>query len=298
MPAYSNHIKHIKADLATSSTAQSNVWDLVNKYSPCLYYAHDEVCYPIPIEQYLGACQVLDRNDPKFCDPNPSSQSLFNLNGQHPCTHDYYLNFKNQSWAQDLCGDPNDATAYVKVINQPDGGYIFVYIYLLSHTEPYQLCGCLCPLKSFAHKGDLKFNAVFVSPDQGNPITGVYYGAHGFHSGQYVDADRVQYQDTHPVAYPCRGDHSNYSDPSCHPRIFFCVYDRCEHRQMCQPKLIQVYNHDDVQFNSQSMGWLYFPGNMSCDGIASPANQCFWNATFSTTDSNNWFKRLFCCCFF
>jgi hypothetical protein len=273
---------------------------LIAKYNPVLYFTSDEVCYPISIEKYLSQCN-LNQGNQVICSTVDSIE-LYNIHNNNrgnifTDSDEYHLSFKDDSWNIELTGDPNSSTVYAKSIKRPQGGYILIYFYLYSHTIPYKLLGCCCKLQKFAHKADLKFVAVYL--DQNQEIEGIYYGAHCQLAGQYISAKDITFEnDSHPVVYPCSGDHSNYYTAGCRPRIFCAVYDRTAHEIISQPNIVRVFDDNDQEFDPATMGWLYFPGKMNSDGINSPANQCFWTADLPINNSNNWFRRMCCINYF
>jgi hypothetical protein len=131
-------------------------------------------------------------------------------------------------------------------------------------------------------------------------VTKIYFGAHGSKSGVWKTAREASFYRTHPIAHSCHGDHSFYPSMGCYPRIVGTVYDECKDGivWLSEPKSItRVYDEHEAEFDPSKHGWVYFPGKMNVDGINAPVGQWFWDATFPE-DSNNWFKRLFCCDYF
>ena len=189
-------------------------------------------------------------------------------------------------------GNKSDTVCYVgvHVDDESKGDYTLIYNYIYSHTEAYKLMNCL-PYKfnSYAHLGDVKFNIVYI---RNNKVDSMFFGAHGTNGGKYVKATDIEFIDSHPVVYVCRGDHSHYYDSGCHPRIFCAVCDITKSDYLSKPTSIRIYDKNDSNFNIDTMGWLYYLGKMSVDGIDAPANQFYWNIDYYNTISNNSFKRL------
>jgi len=275
-----------------------SIEELAQLYSPYLYFRKEEVCYPITIENYLSVCNLYSE-DSILIDRNPSSLSLYQLYNSivdNSRNKSHYLAFKEENWKELIKGNNQDSYGYVRILPNVEDSFIFIYFYLFSHTIPYKLMNCCCPLTNFAHKADIKFIAVKVQADQ--KIEGVYFGAHRSFGGEYVRIDDLFFEGSHPIAFSCYGDHSFYFEPSCYPRIFGMVYDDCGKDILCKPSVIQVYGENEDNFDATTMGWIYFPGKMNEDGIDAPSNQWFWEGKIPFTESNNWYKRLFCYKFF
>ncbi len=264
---------------------------LLLEYSPYLAFAKKEKCFPINVDLYIPLCEIRDHNNPDFVIKDATQENLFSLYPSHP-NKDYYLNFTDPEWKLKLRGNPLDVTTYAKILPQSDGSFQFIYFYIYSHVEPYHLFGIYPPLNKYAHQGDIKFVTVFVNNDYS--LRGVYFGAHGRMGGQWRDKKDIRFDGTHPIAYPSQGDHSNYSESGLHPRIYGLVFDICQHSIYCKPNLVRVYDINDSNFNVSKMGFLYFPGDMSVDGVDAPARQWFFNGNIPINDSNNWFRRLCC----
>ena len=273
-----------------------NIEDIIAKYSPYIYFCKNEQCFPIDINKYLNACDVRSRSNDKIIN-NPTCDMLYQFYQNK--TNDLYLEFKDKNWKEDLKGDYANAKCYVRVIANRYG-FALVYFYLFSHTEAYRAFNCCCKLNKYSHKADLKFIVVFIKynrPFKSYNISKVYYGAHGTHAGVWKKIGKIQLDKTHPIAYSCCGDHSFYPYSGIYPRIFFAVYDKCKRGFLCKPEVVRICDDKDDEFKTDTMGWVYFPGEMSEDGISSPSNQWFWNAELPIK-SNNWFKRLFCSMYF
>ena len=284
---------------------EDHIKNLISIYTPYLYFHKNETCFPIPIETYLKECELRvntginttstdpDFNNSTLVDSNPTPENLYHIGFpiENEPTSTYFLNFKTQDWKSKLMGERTTHTTYVGV-NVDDAvlhNYTLIYTYLYSHTEPYQVFNCLWPLNSYAHRGDVKFNVVYV---RNNTIAGMYFGAHGTKGGQYKSADELTFIEGHPVAFPCRGDHSNYYNLGIHPRIFGVVYDITGDAYLSKPQVIKIYDRSDPHFDIGTMGWLYYYGKMSPDGVNAPGNQWYWDLEFDIVNSNNSFKRL------
>jgi hypothetical protein len=180
----------------------------------------------------------------------------------------------------------------VHVVDRGAGTLLLVYFYLFSHTEPYKCCACLCPLKRWAHRADLKFVAVELKD---GALTRVYFGAHGPTAGEWVNVDKVALSDgTHPIARCSHGDHSTYKKVGCFPRICGTVYDVTSDDIICKPAPIRVYGEKESGFKPRTMGWLYFPPSMnSSKEIVCPSRQ-WWFEGNLPEESNSWWKRLCC----
>lgn len=268
--------------------------DIIQKFSPSIYFHPKETCFPISIETYLSVCCVRSKKDPYFCIQNPTCAKLYELYTKGKS--DLYLQFNNSNWEERTRGDRKECICYCRDIKISEDSHLLIYFYLFSHTEPYNCCGCGPPFVSFAHRADLKFIAV---ETKGDDINRVYYGAHGQKAGEWRNKSQIRTDGTHPIAYSCKNDHSMYPDMGSHPRIYFLVYDECDavsSTDITRPETIQVYGKGP-KFRPDTMGWIYFPGNMNEDGIASPACQNFWTGNIPEK-SNNWFLRLFCCNYF
>lgn len=273
--------------------------EVIFRHCPYLSFSENETCYPISIETYLSVCELRINCPEKKTNitPDLSNSTVLTSFPTIGDLYDYkdgdgnvFLNFINGNWEILLKGDPENVTCYTYVAKQPNNTFLIYYIYLYSHTVPYKLFDCLCSLKCFAHKGDIKFNAVHI--DANYNLIGVYFGAHGSHGGQYVSANKIEFLGTHPIAYPSLGDHSNYYNDGCHPRIYMTVVDKCYSDLTCIPFLVRILDEHDPRFNVNTMGWAYFGGYMNVNEMVSSPHHV-WKDGIDLTKSNNWFKRLF-----
>ena len=124
-------------------------------------------------------------------------------------------------------------------------------------------------------------------------ITGIHLDAHGSKGGEWKEFSQMEFIDGHPVVYSCKGDHSFYHAPGIYPRIFGFVYDICSKDILTKPIPTRVFDEDEKEnFNIETSGGLYFPGDMGPNGINAAYKHDFWIAEFPET-SNNWFRRLF-----
>ena len=273
--------------------------ELINSFSPHIYFHKNEVCYPINIDTYLQKCEIKSKTDLAYIDYPIDQKELYSHYLKN--TKDLYLALTTCD-SDSLRGDPNNAPCYVKVIPVNENKYLLIYFYFFSHTIPYKACGCCCDLNSYAHQADMKSIGVLVEKNLNTSVDAsastfslskVYFDAHGSQSGVWKNNNEIKSNGTHPVAYSCKGDHSFYYDSGCHPRIFGVVYDICAEDTLCTPIPTQVYNNTDTEFNQNTMGALYFPGDLGPNGINCASTHSFWTGNYPIT-SNNWFKRLFC----
>jgi hypothetical protein len=274
----------------------NNLQNLINIYCPYLYFSKKEVCFPITIEKYLSVCELQEKEKTIINNVEPKDLYEIGIQNNFQFNDQYALNFKDPNWKENISGSSSDASCYC-LVRENNNQYIFIYFYLLAYTIPYKLFNCACSLNSYAHKSDLKFNAVYVNKDT-LEIDGVYFGAHGSHAGEYVVRDSLDFLDGHPVSYSSYGDHSNYSKPECYPRIYFSVYDKCSKDILVKPEINIIYEKDNPNFDVNTMGWIYFPGFMNSDGISAPIFNYFLAKPIPIKDSNNWYRRLFCSKYF
>jgi hypothetical protein len=281
----------------TDSELKTHISNLIELYTPYLYFHRDETCFPITIEKYLNECNLCmnksfkdspDLDKYAIIDFEPTSSKLFEI-GANPL---YFLKFKQSDSLETLKGDKSQTFCYVGVHidDESSGNYTFIYNYIYSHTEAYKCMNCLpYEFESYAHLGDVKFNILYI---RNNKIDSMFFGAHGTYGGQYVKKSNISFVDSHPVVYVCRGDHSNYYDSGWHPRIFCAVCDVTSPDYLSKPTAIRIYDKNDSEFDLNTMGWLYFLGKMSPDGINAPMNQFYMETNYYNTISNNSFKRL------
>jgi hypothetical protein len=124
-------------------------------------------------------------------------------------------------------------------------------------------------------------------------ITRVHLDAHGSKGGEWRDIKEMEIDETHPIVYSCKGDHSFYHAAGIYPRIFGLIYDICSKDVLTKPVPTRVYDElDKNNFNVETTGCLYFPGDMGPNGIDAAYKHDFWIADFPET-SNNWYRRLF-----
>ena len=264
---------------------------LAVKYSPHLYYYHNEPYFPISIEDYLSICE-LRQNKSTSTDPDLTNYNVLEpvvtptILGNYTDAQTYqntYLVFNNPNYDTILKGDPKNTTTYCKIIDLADGMYAFIYTFLYVQTLPYRLFGCLCNLKSYSHLGDVKNVIIYANSTE---VLSAYYSAHGYHDGQYVECSDMKFEGSHPIVYPSHKDHSSYYNVGCHPRIYCAVCDFTEHKIASTPNVVLV---DD------NTTWCNYQGSMNNEGIRAPGCQPFWNNDVpSPKDSNNWFRRLCC----
>jgi hypothetical protein len=297
---------------------QTNDFDdtLARMYAPILLFHKNETCFPISIDRYLSISKVQRKTGEVLLEgKTPTPTDLYNL--YRLGEKDLCLRFTGD--IQEIRGQSTHHTVYTHVIHLPNGKMRIVYFYLMSHTEPYKLFGCLCPLNQWAHLADLKFIMVELGQvgqvgQVGNERSYIpermYLGAHGYYGGQWISG----FQRT---IYSTKGDHSFYPDHGLHPRIFCavceCILDTtessacsaCHGCSACSGctgigpytpsyavPVIPSRNENSPGFLPEH-GWVYFPGQMNTEGINSPANQSWWSGDVPE-ESNTWWKRLLC----
>lgn len=269
---------------------------LVDTFAPHIYFARDEVCFPISINQYLQECKIVT---PDRIILQPSIDVLYE-EFRAPST--IPLQFLDNNWEVKLRGAPDEAVCYVRVMQAAPHVYHLIYMYLFSHTEPYHCCGFGPRLTCYAHRADLKYLVVEVVEEQKEHeeqkeahllLSRVYFGAHGSNGGVWRSAADVELNDTHVTAYAATGDHSFYPHAGFYGRIFNVASDFCDHGYFSRPRPQLLYPENSPHFIPSIDGWVYFGGKMNVDGIDPPAKQGFWNNQISKF-SNNWFRRLFC----
>lgn len=267
---------------------------LIRRFSPHIFFAKNEVCFPISADLFLEQCNIMRRSDPSVSIP---ASNIACYDKYKEGKSNVYLDFKSSDWKEKLRGSPNSTTCYARVIPQSEG-YLIVYFYLFSHTDPELCCGCGFPFTKWSHKADLKFIAVDITETEDEfKVKRVYFGAHGCKGGEWRDANNILFNGGHPVAFSTLYDHSFYPEAGNHWRIFFFVNDLTEEAIFSMPEPIQVYSPKDSFFDKETMGWVSLPGTMAENGINSPINQWWFDGNI-TEDSNSWWKRLFCPSYF
>lgn len=269
---------------------------MARTYAPILLFHKGESCFPISIEKYLSISKVQRKTGEILLEgQTPTPTDLYNL--YRLGEKDLCLSFKGD--IKEIRGQPTHHTVYTHVIHLPNGKIRIVYFYLMSHTEPYKLFGCLCPLNQWAHLADLKFVMVELSQVNGIYVPDrMYLGAHGYYGGQWI-------QGFQRTIYSTRGDHSFYPERGLYPRIFCAVCECVLPTEGCNgctgvgpyipnyPVPIMPSKGENDHGFLPEHGWVYFPGQMNTEGINSPANQSWWRGDVPE-ESNNWWRRLLC----
>lgn len=234
----------------------SKVQDIVDKWTPIVYFHSEEKYFPCSIEWILQHSTLVDYNDDTKKSPVTNrdlyeNAKKYNFQGHND--GDVILSFdKSIYMGQSL----SDAPCYAIFRTKDNKNYI-TYIFLFAYNGEYDILGLT---KVGMHPGDIEHITVETNND--NQLLRVFYGAHGSTDGIWIKADDVPLENGKIVAYSALHGHGLYPKIGTVIRLYGLSNDYTDNGIKWTPKASIIYDKDNSSFNIDTMGWSVYYGRI------------------------------------
>jgi hypothetical protein len=226
---------------------------LIKKYSPIVYINSEEKYLPSSIDWMLKYSTLVDFNTNTKI-KSPSQRDLYEIAKKYDFQRrgegDVVLSFDSDVYKGQT--PLSDVPVYAFSRETEDKIYI-TYMILLPYNGSYDIAG-LAELGE--HPGDLEYMTIECSKD-GN-LKRVYFGAHGYKDGRWVDGSLVELENDHIVCYMAFSGHGLYHKPGQVFRFGGFANDVVNRGIRWTPNVSTIYYRDDPKFNIDTMGWTTF----------------------------------------
>lgn len=242
---------------------QDTLSQLLNKYRPILYLHSQEDYFPSSIDFILENSFLQKKDKTKLLDKPLSSSILYDsYKGEAGKDTEIVLSPSSLKVGQK---DPlNSIPIYgiAKLINNKTHlFYNFIY--------PYNGAKNVAGLRDVgAHFGDIEHITIVLNPD--NTISELFYAAHGSSEGRWLKPKDVTFEGDRPIVYVAKYSHASYPKEGVVFRFFGFGNDYTNKGFKWDPQVIRLYEDTDtVNFNKNTMGWIYYSGDIGYDGVGS-----------------------------
>lgn len=239
---------------------------LLNKYRPILYLHSKEDYFPSTIDFILQNSFLQKKDKTKLVD-KPLSNSLL------------YNSYKDESGKNtEIVIEPdslkigekeslNSVPIYglAKTINNKTHlFYNFLY--------PYNGSKNVANLRNVgAHYGDIEHITLVLNSD--NTIFELFYAAHGSSEGRWLKPNEITFEGDRPLVYVAKYSHASYPKEGVVFRFFGFGNDYTNKGIKWDPQVIRLYEDTDTNFNKDTMGWMYYGGDIGYKGVGSIGNR-------------------------
>ena len=226
---------------------------LIKKYSPIVYINSEEKYLPCSIDWMLKYSTLVDFNTNTKV-KSPSQKDLYDIAKKYDFQRrgdgDVVLSFETDVYKGQT--PLSDVPVYAFSRETEDKIYI-TYMILLAYNGSYDIAG-LAELGE--HPGDLESMTIECSKD--GKLKRVFFGAHGYKDGRWVDVSLVELENDHIVCYMAFSGHGLYYKPGQVFRFGGFANDEVNRGIRWTPNVSTIYYRDDPKFNIDTMGWTTF----------------------------------------
>lgn len=260
----------------------SDISAILKRYQPIIYLHPDESYFPCTIDFYIENSQLIDpqKKNKVLVDFHKLTQKKM-VNEQNEIKYPLNLDIDSNYIYGEL-KYTNDIPFYASFQETPDE-WIIQYIFFYAYNGPFTVC-CF---EFGEHESDVEHITMHVSRHT-HQITKLFLAAHGYHDGQWIDLNKIKFQDKHPILYSALHSHATYGKEGTFYRICCCANDHTK-------ESIHKWSPHNIILIDESTEWNQYKGYLGIDNhVSTPLHQEWWKN--ESKKSTNWFKRLFCCC--
>lgn len=236
---------------------------LLNKYSPILYLHSEEDYFPSTINFILENSFLQKKDNTKLLDSPLFSSTLYDsYKGEEGRDTEIVLTSSSLKVGQKDKLNSIPIYGLAKIINNKTHlFYNFIY--------PYNGAKNVVGLRDVgAHFGDIEHITVVLNSD--NSISELFYSAHGSSEGRWLKPTDVTFEGDRPIVYVAKYSHASYPKEGVVFRFFGFGNDYTNKGIKWNPQVVRLYEDTDtVNFNKNTMGWMYYRGNIGYDGVGS-----------------------------
>jgi len=227
--------------------------DLIQKYTPRIYFHRSERYFPVDAEWVFKNSKLYlhDREYGEF-----SNSTLWELSKEYKFAHteDLVVDFPIE-----ICRGQNVADAPIYCVWRETADLIILYyISIYAYNGSYPILGGVESVGE--HKGDIEHITVEIHKSDGQ-LNRVFFGAHAMRDGRWVSPDQIEFEDGRIVAYSALDGHGLYPKPGAAIRLGGLANDILEKSIRWDPKPIHIPNVNEVNdSNKHRFGWVAYSG--------------------------------------
>lgn len=229
--------------------------DIINKYSPVIYFHPDERYFPISADFLLKNSTVKDFTDNQTI-IHPTNRELYNISQKHNFKYleGLILSFDEYIYKGEIPITKIPIYAIKRTINN----LIYItYIVMFAFNGDYNILNIK---KAGSHPGDLEH--ITLELDQNENLKRVYFSAHGNLDGRTVNASDIEYENGKIVAYCALNGHGFYPKSGFAFRIGGLANDYLAKGLRWTPTVSEIFSRTSPFFNIDTMGWTIYNGRI------------------------------------
>jgi hypothetical protein len=242
---------------------QDTLSQLLNKYRPILYLHSQEDYFPSSIDFILENSFLQKKDKTKLLD-KPLTSSILYDSYKGDSGKDTEIVLSPSSLKVGQKNELNSVPIYgiAKLINNKI--HLF-YNFIYPYNGPKNVAG----LRDVgAHFGDIEHITILLNADM--TISELFYAAHGSSEGRWLKPKDVTFEGDRPIVYVAKYSHASYPKEGVVFRFFGFGNDYTNKGIKWDPQVIRLYEDTDtVNFNKNTMGWMYYGGDIGYDGVGS-----------------------------
>ena len=246
--------------------------DIINKFSPIIYFHRMENYYPVSSEFLLQNSIIIDNLTDEIIIESPTNLDIYdicirkkeNKAGITLKISEYILNGENPI-----------SQVPIYAFYKEFGEFIYIsYSALFAYNGDYKI------LNTFdvgSHDGDLEHLTVEIKKSD-LKLNRVMFSSHTTKNGVWVEANKIQMEKDSKgknkiVAYSALNGHGFYKSEGLAFRLYGFANDHLEKGLRWEPKALQIYEKTNPNFDAKTMSWIYFCGKI---GEITPLSEKNW----------------------
>jgi hypothetical protein len=241
--------------------------NLIQKWSPILYFHPDEKYFPCSINWLLSHSKLVEYTENKSENTKTYSENVFdkltnmdlyNLSKTH--------NFKNKFNGDIILSTTNELNSgeiplknvpCYALLRRKNSNIYITFIFLYAYNGDYNILNIA---NVGSHPGDLEHMTVELT--ENGDLIRVMYGAHRSENGRWVAKDDIEFENGKIVAYVAKNGHGLYHRSGYAIRLFGLANDGMDRGVRWEPRAEQIYLPSDPSFIPETMGWVSFIGRI------------------------------------
>lgn len=232
--------------------------DIINKFSPIIYFHPEERYFPVSSEFLLNNSTVKDFIDNKTI-VKPTNRELYDISKKYDFQEPskdgaIIMNFNEYIYK----GEIPITNVPIYAIKRTINNLIYItYIVLFTYNGDYKILN----IKSAgSHPGDIEH--ITLEIDQNEKLKRIFYAAHGNLDGRIVNESEIEYENGKIVAYCALNGHGFYPHSGYAFRIGGLANDYLAKGLKWEPKVYEIFSRTSPYFNIDTMGWTVYNGRI------------------------------------
>jgi hypothetical protein len=252
--------------------------DLLQKYSPIVYFHSNERYFPASAEFLIKNSTLKNFNDGTTI-TSPTNKQLYdfakNMNFEPKGDGSIVLGFDKEIHKGET---PLSNVPIYGLYRKKDGVEYLTYAILLPYNGEYKI---LNMQDAGNHPGDLETYTIKLKND--GSIDQVFYASHGNLDGLVLDAKDVPMEDDKLVMYSALSGHGLYPKEGTVFRLSGLANDYLDKGYRWQPRVVELFPRSSPLFDPETMGWSVYNGRLggkldkpNTDGIMGLTDKVWW----------------------